>query len=324
MKTSFEKYIEELQSIDIDFNWYFEDKYYKDTIDSQLNSIIEKIFWTLKKNTKYQLVEQIQNSLGNISNIGVRVNFLIEFLSEEIKSDQLKTIGHKDRINLINAIAFELQSSMVTTDINTFLSGFGVPTEDVTIVQSKRIYVQNLLKRIDPSTIIKIAHELKIVSENSGLVSVKNMQELIKSHDLKSVSDDFNRALQNIENDPEQAIASSSSTLESICRAIIELEGKDPPKKLRISSVLNEAAKIVCFDPKNHSEGEIKRILGGIQNVILGIGALRSGFSSAHGHGIKKYRLSKRHVRLLVNSMITFGMFLIESYIEKRKQLNNI
>ena len=318
MKLSIKKYIDELQSIELDLNWYCEDKYYQEIIDSQLSSILERLEWNLNKNSKSHIFEQIQNSLSNIQNIGSRINFIIEFLTEESEGQELKSLSHSERHDLISKISCELQCSMVTTGINVFLSGFGVPTEDVDIVQSKRIYVQNLLKNVDSSIIVNIATELNLISANSGITSVESMQELIKSHDLNSVLEDFNRALRNIENDPEQAIVSSSSTLESICKAIIELDGQDLPKKQTMTTVLAKAVAIVNISPKNHSDGEIKRILGGIQNVILGIGALRSGFSSAHGHGIKKYRLSHRHVRLLVNSMVTFGMFLIETYIEKK------
>ena len=319
MKLSIKKYIDELQSIDLDLNWYFEDKYYQDIIDSQLSSILERLEWNLNNNSKSHIFKQIQSSLSNIQNIGARINFIIEFLTEELENQRLKSLSPSERHDLINKIACELQSSMVTTDINIFLSGFGVPTEDVGIVQSKRIYVQNLLKSVNSSIIVNIATELNIISANSGITSVESMRELIKSHDLNSVLEDFNRALENIENDPEQAIASSSSTLESICKAIIELDGQSLPQKQTMATLLAEAVVIVNISPKNHSDGEIKRILGGIQNVILGLGALRTGFSSAHGHGIKKYKLSRRHVRLLVNSMVTFGMFLIETYIEKKK-----
>jgi len=316
MRLSIQKYIDELQSIDLNLNWYFEDKYYQDMINSQLSSILERLEWNLNKNSKHHIFQQIQNSLANIPNIAAKISFITEFLTEELKTHELKSVSHSERHDLINKIASELQSSMVTNDINIFLSGFGVVTENVDIVPSKRTYVQNLLKNTNSSAIVEIAHELNIISPNFGIISVESIQGLIKSHDLNSVSEDFNRALKNIENDPEQAIASSSSTLESICKAIIEFEGKNLPKKQTMSTLLSETVAIVNFSPENHSEGEIKRILGGIQNVILGIGALRSGFSSAHGHGIKKYKLSNRHVRLLVNSMVTFGMFLIETYID--------
>ena len=324
MKSSIQKYIDELQAIDLDLNWYFEDKYYQDLINSQLASIIERLEWNLNKNSKNHIFKQIQSSLSNIPNIAAKINFIIEFLSEELETHELKSVSHLERHSLISKIACELQSSMVTTDINIFLSGFGVVTDEVHIVPSKRIYVQNLLKNVDLPIITSIANELNITSPDSGIISVESIQALIKSHDLNSVLEDFNRALKNIESDPEQAIASSSSTLESICKAIIEFEGKDLPKKQTMATVLFEAFSIVNLNPANHSEGEIKRILGGIQNVILGVGALRSGFSSAHGHGIKKYKLSSRHVRLLVNSMVTFGIFLLETYIDKRKTREGI
>jgi Abortive infection C-terminus len=323
MKSLIQKYIDELQSIDLNMNWYFEDNNYQDIIDSQLNSIIERIGRCLKKESKNSVFKQIQSSLANISNISAQIHFLIEFLSEflseELNSHGNKSIGHLERFELINKIACKLQELMVTTEINLFLSGFGVTTEDVNIVQSKKIYVQDLLKNVDPLLITSIASELNIISHNLGIISIESMQQLIKSKNLDSVLEDFNRALKNIDNDPEQAIASSSSTLESICKAIIELEKKTLPKKKAIGTLLSDVIEIVNFNPNSHSDVEIKRILSGIRNVILGIGAMRTGFSSAHGHGIKKYKLSKRHVRLLVNSMITFGTFILESYIEKRK-----
>ena len=320
MKLSLKKYIDELESIDLDLNWYFEDGGYQNIIDSQFSSILERADWYLRKNSHHALAEKIQQSLPNIQNIAGQINFVIEFLSEEenAESSKKEPITNLKRIELINKIASHLQDRMVTTEINTFLSGFGIAIENVSIVPSKRVYVQELLKTSDANTIQQIGKELGYYIESNGVLSAKNVTELIKQNNLNSVLDDFNRALNTLEVDSEQAIASSSSTLESICKAIIELEGEQLPKKQTLSVLLSKAVEIVGFNPNQHSDGEIKRILGGIQNVILGVGALRTGYSTAHGHGIKKYKLSQRHVRLLVNSMITFGMFTLETYIEKK------
>ncbi len=321
MNPSFQKYIDELQSINLDLNWYFEDPGYQKIVSSQFDSILERLDWHLRKNSHQKLADHIQQSLSRIQNISGQFDFLIEILSEEQQSppEKPEPLSNLQRIELVNKIAYHLQSCMVTTEINTFLSGFNVKTENVSMVPSKRVYVQDLLKSMDSKTILLIGKELGLYSENKGLLSVKLVIELINQNNLSSVLEDFNRALHNIEKDPEQAVTSSSSTLESICKAIIELEGNPLPKKQNISVLLSNVVEIVGFNPSHHSDSEIKRILGGIQNVILGVGALRTGYSAAHGHGIRKYKLSERHVRLLVNSMITFGMFILETYIDKKQ-----
>lgn len=322
METTLKKFIGELESIDVDLNWYHESYEYQKIIDSQFDSILERLDWALRRNSLEKLADQIKKSLSNIQNIVGQFDFIIEILKEELKhlTKIQKKISNPKRIELIDEIAYHLQVQMVTTQINALLSGYGVETEDVEVAQSKRVYVQQLLRSTDSDTILQIATDLGLHLPSEGVLSVTSIIDLIEKNQLNSVLEDFNRALKHLEADPEQAVASSSSTLESICKAIIELEGQDLPKKQTMSVLLSRAIEITGLDPKLQSEGEIKRILGGIQNVILGVGALRTGFSTAHGHGIKKYKLSTRHVRLLVNSMITFGTFILETYITKRQQ----
>lgn len=319
MESSLRKYINQLESVDINLNWYHEIHEYQQGIDSQFSSIVERLDWFLRKNSCELLANRIKKSLSNIRSIVGQFDFVIEILTEELidKSKENSAISGVKRIELIDRISSSLQDQMATTQINSFLTGFGVVTEDVSIVQSKRVYVQQLLKDIDAKVVLQIGADLGLQLPNKGLLSINNVVELIQDNDLNSVLEDFNRSLACLDGDPEQAIASSSSTLESICKAIIEMEGLTLPKKQTMSVLLTNTVDIVGLDPKQQGEGEVKRILGGIQNVILGISALRTGFSTAHGHGIKKYKLSERHVRLLVNSMITFGTFVLETYIEK-------
>ncbi|MGM1056732.1 MAG: abortive infection family protein [Bacteroidota bacterium] len=221
-----------------------------------------------------------------------------------------------DRFNLITSIALKLQAEYNTSGINILLSGYGIETESVDIVPSKRLYVLDLLKSQSEKLIVQIASDLEIEIPKKIIQSNDHFKEVLESKQLHSVIDDFNRAFENLETDPEQAIASASSTLESICKAICDFFNEDYPKAQHMQPLIGKAYKLLNLSPDQHADEQIKKILGGLNSVATGIGTLRSKNSSAHGHGTKKVKLSVRHSRLVVNSCMTIGLFLLETYYD--------
>lgn len=65
-----------------------------------------------------------------------------------------------NRIQVITNIALHLQAEFNTTEINMLLSGYNLPIENVSIVNSKRVYVIDLLKSQKNELIIQIANDL--------------------------------------------------------------------------------------------------------------------------------------------------------------------
>ncbi|WP_250655124.1 abortive infection family protein [Alkalimarinus coralli] len=317
-----EKILKDLKNLDIDLNWYFEDSKYQHLIDSQFSSILERLKFLLRKDGLDSIGFEIDASLKNIDNITGQASYLVNVLEYELGTSLKASLTPSERVSAINDIAYHLQDMMVTSEINAYLSAFGIQTDDVSIVPSKRVYVQDLLKQVNSNVISQIICDLKL--DKQGTVCSKTLIEMIKGNDLYSVISDFDRAIKSIDSDPDQAIASSSSTLESICKCILELEGEQIPKKQNISNLLSTTSKVLNLSPEDYDNAEIKRVLGGIHNVIVGIGALRTGYSSAHGHGVKRYALSARHVRMLVNSMVTYGTFMLETYLEQVERAKNI
>jgi len=127
-----------------------------------------------------------------------------------------------ERYNLIGQIALELQARMNTTGINIFLGGFGVEHEMVDIVPSKRVYVEKLLSKELDKTVIEIADELGIDVPVSTTATCSELKDYLKKGGYQAATHDFERALGYISSDPEQALGSASSTLESICKAILD------------------------------------------------------------------------------------------------------
>jgi hypothetical protein len=183
-------------------------------------------------------------------------------------------------------------------------------------VPSKREYVIGLLKNQSDFLIAKVACDLNVEFNVQSVQPVIDFKSLLQANQLHSVIDDFNRATENIIIDPEIAITAASSTLESICKAILDFFKEPYPATESLQPLIYKTYRLLNLSTDQHADEQIKKILGGLNSVATGIGALRTKNSAAHGHGLKKIRLSQRHVRLVVNSCSTIGLFLLETYYE--------
>ena len=68
-----------------------------------------------------------------------------------------------ERLSLIDRIGRELQARMTYSDIDIYLDGFGIDTtKQTTGVNSKWVYVKDLLSDALPDVILRIADELEI------------------------------------------------------------------------------------------------------------------------------------------------------------------
>ena len=141
----------------------------------------------------------------------------------------------------------------------------------------------------------------------------------MRAEGYRAAYEDFERAMSFIESDPEQAMGSASSILESICKAILERLDVGLPKDQTLKSLVKATYSAMDLSPESHADPDIKQVLGGIANAAVGIGVIRTKHSSFHGRsdGQKKYRLTARHARLAVGSATVLGCFLIETYLER-------
>jgi hypothetical protein len=217
------------------------------------------------------------------------------------------------RINLISRIATELQARMSTTQINTFLTSLGVECEETGMVPSKRLYVQSLLSKAPDELVLTVANELELEAPGEHSPTANALRSYLEEGGLSSCRRDFARALANTEKDPDSAIASASSTLESLCKSILDRRGRPYPSDQSLGPLLSTAFDVLGLSPAKAADAELKRLLGGIVNAALAVGVLRTKFSAAHGSGDGQPRLEARHARVAVNACATVSMFLIES-----------
>lgn len=129
-----------------------------------------------------------------------------------------------------------------------------------------------------------------------------------------SIEQAWAKALDRRHSDPEGAITSARTMLESVCKTILDdrevayKESDDLPRLYRkVSASLGIA-------PSNHTEEQFKAILGGCATVVQELGSLRNRVSDSHGPGRVAYKPAPRHAALAVNLAGSMALFLMQTH----------
>lgn len=161
--------------------------------------------------------------------------------------------------------------------------------------------------------------QLKLKNKTSS--SANALAAAIIVIDFDTVKADLDRALDSIEADPEDAVTSACSILESVCRSIlVELEIPFPSKK-DISSLYKALRAPLGLSPEHKSNvrdeiaDDVLQILAGISTTISGIGSLRTHAGDAHGRERGRVKLiDARIARLAIHVASAEALFLIETW----------
>ncbi len=137
--------------------------------------------------------------------------------------------------------------------------------------------------------------------------------EVLESFDAPHVHAAWSKALDRRAADPEGAITSARTLLESVCKHILDDLGTeygdaDLPKLYKL------AAEGMNLAPSQHTETVFRQILGGCAAVVEGLGAVRNRLSDAHGKGRSPIRPAARHAELAVNLAGAMSSFLIATW----------
>lgn len=155
---------------------------------------------------------------------------------------------------------------------------------------------------------------LSVLETDCRSPSDASISATVKAVSSVYVQEVWQKALERRTTDPEGAITSARTLLESVCKHILQAagvayaEGADLPKLYTLTS------KQLNLSPSQHTGNIFKQILGGCHSVVEGLGALRNRHSDAHGKGAAAIRPSARHAELAVNLAGTMATFLLQTW----------
>lgn len=141
-----------------------------------------------------------------------------------------------------------------------------------------------------------------------------NVSLALEKFEADTVHQVWLKAMERRESDPEGAITSARTLLETVCKHILDEHGETYKSDSDLPVLYKTAAKTLNIAPSQHSEEIFRQILGGCTAVVEGLGALRNRLSDAHGQGKRPVKPAPRHAELAVNLAGTMAMFLVATH----------
>ena len=165
----------------------------------------------------------------------------------------------------------------------------------------------------------QFAQLIEKLENTSVSPSDKSISDILEKLDVEHVHQVWLRALERRVEDPDGAITSARTLLESVFKSILDDRSVAYPDDADFPKLYKLASDQLNLSPSQHTEKIFKQILGGCQTVVEGLGALRNRLGDAHGQGKKPVKPAPRHAELAVNLAGTIATFLV-STLEFQKQ----
>lgn len=163
---------------------------------------------------------------------------------------------------------------------------------------------------------------LDILERGGPSPSDKGVSETLTKFDPAHVHDEWTKCLDRRHSDPEGAITTARSLLETVCKHVLDETGVAYKDSDDLPSLYSATSKALKLAPSQHTEDVFKQILGGCTSVVTGLGSLRNRLSDSHGRGKEKAKVrpAPRHAELAVNLAGTMATFLVATWQAQRSE----
>ena len=191
------------------------------------------------------------------------------------------------------------------------------------------VYVNDYIQLLDtlgniaqnePEVLIKMAIDLGIETPDF-IPSIPTFRNKLKD-EYKNASTSFEKAFQNIEKNPADAVGNANSVLESIIKEILS-DGRfahiSDVSNASSKKLVQEILKVFQLNPDSPElPSQMKPISSSFVTVAKAIEDLRSDNTLFHGQDSEKYLISEPlYAYCVVNACATVGLFLIDFYEKK-------
>lgn len=149
----------------------------------------------------------------------------------------------------------------------------------------------------------------------------KDITDTLKSFSEDGVHSVWTKALERKHSDPDGAITSARTLLETVCKHILDDMGiQYNDKNIEMSELYRTVSKELNLSSEQHTETVFKQILGGCSSVVNGLGTLRNRLGDAHGKNRSASKPAPRHAELAVNLAGSMSLFLISTWLNRKEQ----
>lgn len=185
------------------------------------------------------------------------------------------------------------------------------PWENFAIFErDDHIDLSRTLAGMPNETLIKMAADLGV--DTPGLLPCIPVMKNVLRENNRSALSNFERAVKEVYEHPDQSVALAASTLEGLFKAILqESQQNTLSKNNSLSKLTSKVVKelVVCCD--SSAPAEIKALASQIRGIGCTIDDLRSDKSTAHGKAPDEYIIDDElWAETVVNATATLGILL--------------
>ena len=155
---------------------------------------------------------------------------------------------------------------------------------------------------------------LAAIEQGSLAPSDSVVTQTLQKFDASHVQGAWSKALERRSSDPEGAITSARTLIESVCKHILDESGITYDDGLDLPKLYKLTAETLKLAPSQHTEQVFKQILGGCTAIVEGLGSLRNRLSDAHGKGKIGSKPASRHAELAVNLSGALAIYLLATW----------
>jgi hypothetical protein len=148
------------------------------------------------------------------------------------------------------------------------------------------------------------------------------VHQLLLAIGADHINECWQKAIEKIASDPEEAITRARSLVESVLFFILEeekigtdIEKEDLPNRFKL------VFSTLQLSPDGEEEQLFKQIMNGFKTIILGISGVRNKYGSAHGKTVEQalVKPDSALAEFMVNSCGTLCKYLLQQWQKQRK-----
>ncbi|WP_221762251.1 abortive infection family protein [Nonomuraea sp. WAC 01424] len=143
---------------------------------------------------------------------------------------------------------------------------------------------------------------------------------------LKDLSDpsgiqaELERIRRSVAEHPDDAIGAAKQLIEATAKIVLKERGEPLSDHDDLADLVKRSQQSLLLHPRQSpplsgpdAAGAVKRVLGGLSSIALGVTELRNQYGAGHGRLSAPTGLSPRHARLAVNAASTWCEVMLET-----------
>lgn len=152
--------------------------------------------------------------------------------------------------------------------------------------------------------------------------------------DPSGIRAELERIRRALPDDPAGAIGAAKQLVEATAKVVLSERRLPVAADAKVPELVKAAQQALQLHPSSKIPGPdsseaVKRILGGVSSIAVGVAELRNrGYGSGHGQASTPTGLSPRHAHLAVNAAITWCHLLLDTLADPtapwRRQRTNV